>query len=156
MNFSKLIVLALTVALLSGCGPVLNPYKENFKCKTPGEDGKCVDTPTAYKDARFPETKLTEKPETKPCVECDKPTGSSTTGEKPDPGQDILAARYKILSELLKEPKKPLLQPPKILRVLMLPYEGEGKELFMTRYVYVQMENARWVLTDQHEKGLHQ
>jgi len=61
-----------------------------------------------------------------------------------------------VFTELLKEPKKPLLQPLKIFRVLMLPYEGESKELFTTRYVYVQMENARWVLTDQHEKGLHQ
>jgi conjugal transfer pilus assembly protein TraV len=153
MNSSKLAVLALTVALLSGCGPVLNPYKENFKCKTPGEDGKCVDTPTAYKDARYPEDKLAEKANKKPCVDCDKPTGSSNTEEEQDPGEDIHAARYKVLSDLLKEPKKPLLQPPKILRVLMLPYEGESKELFMTRYVYVQVENARWVLTDQHEAG---
>ena len=153
MNSSKLVVLAMTVALLAGCGPVLNPYKENFKCKTPGEDGKCVDTPTAYKDARFPETKLAEKADTKPCVDCDKPTDSSKAGEKPDPGQDIHTTRYKVLSELLKEPRKPLLQPPKILRVLMLPYEGESKELFMTRYVYVQVENAKWVLTDQHETG---
>ena len=153
MNFNKLTVLAMTVALLSGCGPVLNPYKESFKCKTPGEDGKCIDTPAAYKDARYPEIKLAETDDTTPCEDCDKATGTAKDGETPDPDQDIHAARYKVLTELLKEPKKPLLQPPKILRVLMLPYEGESKELFMTRYVYVQVENARWVLTDQHETG---
>ena len=151
MNSSKLFVLTITVALLSGCGPVLNPYRENFKCKTPGEDGKCVDTSTAYKDARYPENTLVKEPDKKPSMDSDKATGYSNSEGKPGSREDINTARYRILSELLKEPKKPLLQPPKILRVLMLPYEGERQELYMSRYVYIQLENARWVLTDQHE-----
>lgn len=151
MNSSRLLVLAMTVALLSGCGPVLNPYQENFKCKTPGEDGKCVDTPTAYKDARFPENALAKESDKKPHLDSDETTVSSNTEGQRESGEDITAARYRVLTGLLKEPKKPLLQPPKILRVLMLPYEGERQELFMSRYVFVQLENARWVLTDQHE-----
>ena len=79
MNFSKLFVLAMTVALLSGCGPVLNPYRENFKCKTPGEDGKCVDTSTAYKDARYPENTLVKEPDKKPSMDSDKATGYSNS-----------------------------------------------------------------------------
>ncbi|MBM9538500.1 TraV family lipoprotein [Desulfobulbus alkaliphilus] len=32
--------------------------------------------------------------------------------------------------------------------ILLLPYTGEGNELFMTRYVFVEIEAAPWVLTD--------
>jgi conjugal transfer pilus assembly protein TraV len=45
-----------------------------------------------------------------------------------------------------------MLQPPKILRVLLLPYKGEDNELFMTRYVYVKIEDSKWILTDLNEK----
>jgi conjugal transfer pilus assembly protein TraV len=36
--------------------------------------------------------------------------------------------------------------------VLLLPYQGEEEELFMTRFVYVKIEDSRWVLTDLTEK----
>ena len=135
-TYSSAVILLL---LFAGCGPVLNPYEEHFKCKTPGDDGKCIDTPTAYMDARYSEG-----------------TGyETTTTETPSlPHQNIHDARYRILTELLEKSEKPLLQPPKILRVLMLPYEGANGELFMTRYVYVQVEDAQWLLTEQREKGV--
>lgn len=116
--------------LLTGCGPVLNPYNEDFKCQAKNDMGECIDTPTAYKKARYPE--ITEE-------------GSSP----PDSTQqEALNNRYRILAGLLKEEKKPLLQPPKILRVLLLPYKGEGEELFMSRYVYLKVEDSKWILTD--------
>ncbi|MHB8810643.1 MAG: TraV family lipoprotein [Desulfobulbaceae bacterium] len=129
--------LLLLVLLLSACAPVkdvINPYNEDFKCRAKDDAGKCIDTPTAYKEARYPEAKEGQ----------------------PEPGdvakQATLDKRYKVLAELLEEPKKPVLQPPKILRVLLLPYQGEQEELFMTRFVYVQIEDSRWVLTDLAEK----
>jgi conjugal transfer pilus assembly protein TraV len=136
----------LSSLLLAGCGQILNPYEEHFKCKAPAEDGKCLDTPSAYLEARYPE--LT--PGTADtCPDCPKgaptPTTTPTTGTPHD-------ARYRLLADLLEEPEKPLLRPPKILRVLMLPYEGEGGELFMTRYIYLQVENGKWLLTEQKEK----
>ena len=45
-----------------------------------------------------------------------------------------------------------MLNPPKILRVLLLPYKGENNELFMTRYVYLEIEPSQWVLTEVSEK----
>ncbi len=57
-----------------------------------------------------------------------------------------------MLAELLQEEKKPLLQPPKILRVLLLPYKGEDEELFMSRYVYLKIEDSKWILTDLTEQ----
>jgi conjugal transfer pilus assembly protein TraV len=129
--------LLLFVLLLSACAPVkdvINPYNEDFKCRAKDDAGKCIDTPTAYREARYPEQKE----------------------GKPDPADEMKQVaqdkRYKILAELLQEPKKPVLQPPKILRVLLLPYQGEEEELFMTRYVYVKIEDSRWVLTDLAEK----
>jgi conjugal transfer pilus assembly protein TraV len=129
--------LLLFVLLLSACAPakdVINPYNEQFKCRATDDAGKCIDTPTAYREARHPEP---------------KEGNSEPVDAMKQQAQD---QRYKILAELLQEPKKPVLQPPKILRVLLLPYQGEEEELFMTRYVYVKIEDSRWVLTDLAEK----
>lgn len=139
-------LLFLSSLLLSGCGPILNPYEEHFKRKAPAEDGKCLDTPSAYLEARYPEP-APGSDET--CPDCIKGAMAPTTLLSTIPAQD---ARYRLLADLLIEPEKPLLRPPKILRVLMLPYEGEGGELFMTRYVYLQVENGKWLLTEQKEK----
>ncbi len=49
--------------LLTGCGPVLNPYNEDFKCRARDDAGECIDTPTAYKKARYPETATEEESE---------------------------------------------------------------------------------------------
>ncbi len=120
--------------LLTGCGPALNPYNENFKCKATNNEGECIDTPTAYKKARYPEVVQDES--------------SSASG----PENEVQDNRYRVLAGLLQEEKKPILQPPKILRVLLLPYKGENEELFMTRYIYVKIENSDWILTDLTEK----
>jgi len=123
--------------LLSACSPMqkaINPYEENFKCRAPEDAGNCVDTPTAYRDARYPrmDDELLE------------PLGSRSRKE-------ALEHRYKTVAGLLREEKKPLLLPPKILRVLLLPYRGQDGELFMSRYVYIKIEDSRWILTDLSE-----
>ena len=54
---------------------------------------------------------------------------------------------YDVLTKLLKDPRTPVIMPPKIVRVLILPYEGNGgKNLYSARYIYVIVEDARWVL----------
>jgi len=124
--------------LLSACAPLqetVNPYNENFKCRARDDAGECIDTPTAYKKARYPEP---------------------VSGEEVEPAtgitREIQDNRYRLVAGLLQEEKKPLLQPPKILRVLLLPYKGEGGELFMSRYVYVKIEDSKWILTDLSEE----
>lgn len=138
MKHCKIIMLvALAVSLLSACGPIqkaINPYNEDFKCKALNDDGECIDTPTAYKKARYPEIVLDE--------------GDPAHGLH----HEVQDHRYRILAELLQEGEKPILQPPKILRVLLLPYKGENEELFMTRYIYVKIEEADWILTDLTER----
>ncbi len=130
---SVLAIFILTV--LTACAPLedaVNPYEENFKCKARDETGKCIDTPSAYKEARYP--KVDSAPEGLPVSYLN------------DNDQ-----RYRMVAGLLDVPKKPILQPPKIMRVLLLPYEGEGEELFMTRYVYLKVEESDWILSDIHE-----
>ena len=124
--------------LLTACGPLqetVNPYNENFKCRARDDAGECIDTPTAYKKARYPEPASGE--------EVEPATGIT---------REIQDNRYRLVAGLLQEEKKPLLQPPKILRVLLLPYKGEGGELFMSRYVYVKIEDSKWILTDLAEE----
>ena len=125
----------LSMLLLAGCGPVLNPYNEDFKCRAKDDAGECIDTTTAYQKARYPKTEAAVTPD------------PAETAQ-----QELQENRYKIVSELLKEESKPLLQPPKILRVLLLPYKGEEEELFMSRYVYLKIEDSQWVLTDLEEQ----
>lgn len=125
----------LILLFLAGCGPVLNPYHEDFKCRARDDAGECIDTPTAYQKARFPEAVP------------DKGAAPAQSAQK-----DLQDNRYKLVAELLQEEPKPLLEPPKILRVLLLPYKGEEEELFMSRYVYLKIEDSQWVLTNLSER----
>ncbi len=134
-QFNRAVFILITV-LLSGCGPLekaVNPYEEEFKCRATDDTGKCIDTPRAYEEARYP--RVTAQPEVDRVIQ----------------QGDEVEKRYQMVAGLLEEPKKPLLQPPKILRVLLLPYKGEGEELFMARYVYLKVKEADWVLSDINE-----
>jgi conjugal transfer pilus assembly protein TraV len=131
-RFKQLLTI-LTLFGLSACAPLenaVNPYEEDFKCRASDETGKCIDTPSAYKEARYPDIETPLQPGI------------------PTPGLSQYDQRYQMVAGLLEEPQRPILQPPKILRVLLLPYEGEGNELFMTRYVYLKVEESDWILTD--------
>ncbi|MBU0965016.1 MAG: TraV family lipoprotein [Proteobacteria bacterium] len=128
-SFNKLArySLCLFPLLLSGCGAALNPYHENFNCQAPDDSGKCVDTPSAYAEAVGINQLVKE--------------GKANTE------RDVDGARLERLAELLEEPQTPMIVPPRILRVLILPYKGDG-DLFMARYAYLQVESAQWLLSD--------
>ncbi len=121
---------------------VVNPYDEQFHCRAKDTEGKCVDTPTAYQDARYPQ----------PAVESTADAEGKTPTLNVPSKAEAKASQYKAIAELLDNPEPPLLNPPKVLRVLILPYKGEKNELFMTRYAYLEIEKAAWVLTDIKEK----
>jgi len=145
-HYKSLLILMSAAVAFSACTPLqdaINPYEENFKCRASDDEGKCIDTPTAYKEARYPD------PEVDMAIDGDPNAQLNGMNIKKLTVQD---QRYKTLTGLLEQPKKPLLQPPKILRVLLLPYNGENEELFMTRYVYVKIEDSKWILTDLAEK----
>ena len=132
----QLLASILILLCVSGCAGVknaVNPYEENFRCKAKDSEGKCLDTPTAYKEARLPDGQLSEA----------TPNTSQIEAQN---------SRYKALTDLLEAPETPVLNPPKILRVLLLPYKGENNELFMTRYAYLEIEPSQWILTEVSEK----
>ncbi len=134
-RFKSLMAILILLVASVACAPLekaVNPYEEDFKCKASDDTGKCIDTPSAYQDARYPNI-------------------TPNNAGIPTPGLNKEDQRYQMVSGLLEEPKKPILQPPKIMRVLLLPYEGEGQELFMTRYVYVKVEESDWILSDINE-----
>ena len=134
---TRILACLIVLALVSGCAGVkdaVNPYEENFRCKAKDSDGKCLDTPTAYREARLPDGQDIEK-------------NSINISQV-----EAQNSRYKALTDLLEAPETPVLYPPKILRVLLLPYKGENNELFMTRYAYLEIEPSQWVLTEVSEK----
>lgn len=125
----------LLLAGFAACAPLeqaVNPYHEDFKCRASDETGACLDTPSAYSHARYGPV----------------PVESAQGGDEGKRHDQ----RYQLIAGLLEEPEKPLLQPPKILRVLLLPYEGQEQELFMTRYVYLKIEDSDWILSEINER----
>ena len=167
MKLHYVILPLLLLVSLSGCGglvgELVNPYEENFKCRTRDDAGKCIDTSSAYQEARFPdvdnagETSCTNvNGDTIPCPPATTAASGIIATKVSKTNINQLTAqnsRYKTLTELMQEPDKPMLEPPKIMRVLMLPYKGENDELFMTRYVYLKLKESGWVLTDISEKA---
>jgi conjugal transfer pilus assembly protein TraV len=124
----RLILLLGLVLLLAGCS-VMNPYEEDFKCPQT-DDGKCVDVETAYYESKgF--------------------IGQTASANSTDYEQ----ALYGRMTDLLQAPSTPVVVPPKVMRVLMLPYEGEDSELYMLRYAYIFVDRPRWVLTDPLKGG---
>lgn len=154
------IILCLGLASCATIKDIVNPYDEDFHCRAKDSEGKCVDTPTAYQDARYPQPIA----EGQPSPDSSKKSnavylfGSAITEDQTAPVplvsvKDVAkASQYKAITDLLENPKAPLLAPPKVLRVLILPYKGEKNELFMTRYAYLEIEKAAWILTDIKEK----
>lgn len=124
--FPHAMVALLIPLTLAGCGAALNPYNENFRCQAPEDSGQCVDTKSAYEEAVG--------------------LGQGAPGKPAKAEGSAEAARLSRLSELLHEPQTPMIAPPRVLRVLILPYKGNG-DLFMARYAYLQVEPANWVIT---------
>ncbi|WP_429885537.1 TraV family lipoprotein [Geoalkalibacter halelectricus] len=129
----------LSFAFLSGCG-WLNPYHEDFDCRARDDLGRCVDSMTAYADALYLEGFDNRAPQSS--------FDPALFGEYVDPsGRNLYQARlYRQYAELLSEPQTPVLAPPKVLRVLILPYQTREGELMMPRYVFVKVDEAQWVL----------
>ncbi|MFQ5598906.1 MAG: TraV family lipoprotein, partial [Nitrospiria bacterium] len=65
------------------------------------------------------------------------------------PEHSYFSALIHKLTGILKEPKIPVIAPAQVLRVLVLPYQGENAELYMPRYIYLIVDEAQWVLANQ-------
>jgi conjugal transfer pilus assembly protein TraV len=133
----------LASVTLCGCSAVLNPYQSSFNCPET-DKGACVSVQQAYGDSLNPLVKPENGAGEGECRECgkDKPGNPGTgNGETQYRG-----ALFRRLSGLLNEPETPLVAPPQVMRVLLLPYRGDGGELFMPRYAYFFLQRPQWIL----------
>lgn len=133
MRFAKVLLILPVFTLLYGCASILNPYESNFACPIV-EEGKCVSIPTAYKES-LADISLEEK---KPKKEQD--------GEFFFIEGAYRDALFTKLTQLLRDPKSPVLAPPKIVRIMILPYQNEdNREFYSARYVYTIVDDPKWL-----------
>ena len=139
----------LTFAVLLGGCSVLNPYRSEFTCPQK-ENGKCVGVDNAYYESL---TKTKDKRENHESVKKDGPVKAPVNGTGQRSELLYQEEVFRKLTGLLKEPVTPLVAPPKVMRVLLLPYKGEGGELFMPRYVYFMADDPRWIMGGYLKEG---
>lgn len=120
--------------IVAGCS-VLNPYRGDFECPQM-EKGKCVAVETAYRESL--ERKRLD------------PAGAQGKGDGASGAEEAWRKEaYAALAGMLQKPKAPLVAPPKVMRVLLLPYRADDGELYMARYAYFIVDEARFVLGER-------
>jgi len=132
------VVVMLVATLVAGCstvGEAINPYSSSFNCKMT-ESGKCITMTGAYKQSLQPKDSKDDR------------KWKEKAGDPDTLQATYQGSLYKKLSGLLEEPETPVIAPPKVMRVLLLPYKGTDKELFMYRYAYFVVDDYSWVLGD--------
>lgn len=145
----KLVLYLLTFAVLLGGCSVLNPYKSEFTCPQK-ENGKCVGVDSAYYESLTKTKDKIENPESLKKDNSDK-AKTKVGGQK---SENLYQEEvFRKLAGLLREPVTPLVAPPRVMRVLLLPYKGEGGELFMPRYVYFMADDPRWIMGGYLKEG---
>jgi len=164
----KKYLIIMTTLLVCGCGAALNPYKDDFSC--PAQDkGKCIRVEGAYRESlhRKNDGALSEKENRKACEKCREEAKRNNVSEtaycsacyahqsgnpenKPvanQPSETLYQeAVNKKLAAMIKGPNTPLIAPPQVMRILILPYKGEMNELYMMRYVYLLINDPKWVV----------
>ncbi len=145
---------AFFALLVATCGcSMLNPYDSEFPCKG-GYPGKC----TSVREAHLESLAGTDGGnKQKPCSDgnCQSDTSSDELLRNNDAKASegaYKASLYRRLDGLLQEPKMPVVAPPKVMRILMLPYKGQDGEFYMMRYLYFFVDEPRWVLGDSIEE----
>ncbi len=134
----RIVNLALVLALTTGCASVFNPYEGDFTCpKLP--NGKCSTVTQAHDASKAGAIKTSA---------AGAPARQKESQQAVTPEIAYKDAMYKRLADLIKEPVAPVIAPPKVARVLLLSYTGDRNELFMPRYVYVTVDDPRWVFGD--------
>lgn len=164
----KKCLIIMTTLLICGCGAALNPYKDDFSC--PSQDkGKCIRVEGAYKESLQKKSGniLNDKENKMACEKCREEAKKNNVSEaaycsscyapqagKPEnryfgnqPSETVYQnAVNKKLAAMLERSDTPLVAPPQVMRILILPYKGDMNELYMTRYVYLLVDDPKWVM----------
>ena len=167
-------IAALSLAL---CSCATTPYRSKFQC--PGTyPGQCESIQTAYQDSvhRF-DPRLFDKNWVKRQRQWEKKNAGlirarkkagikvETVDEKlrklkstaPDTaGYEYRKKLFAELKELLSEPEKPVIVPPKVVRVLVLSTlakDNGTKKIFVSpHYIYFMLDEPHWLLHKVPEK----
>jgi conjugal transfer pilus assembly protein TraV len=129
---SFILVCSASIAGCTSIGEALNPYKSNFECPIT-DKGKCISVAKAYNDSLEEQT-----------TGSNIKTGSTISGQAGE--TTYQNSVYKTLAAMLSEPVTPVVAPPKIMRVLLLPYTSTDNNLFMLRYAYFFADKPKWVI----------
>lgn len=141
-----LIVLPFVLLALSGCS-VFSPYNSEFQCTSP-DKGKCVSVQQAYeeslkkgpsvKDKKFHDVVDSSVNEEK---------GKDQRNKKFSAEESYKESLQREMARLIDKPVTPVVIPPKVMRILVLPYPDKSL-LYMPRYIYIMTDKPRWVLGD--------
>ncbi len=140
-------------ALAAGCSTV-GIYDSEFSCPA-SYNGRCVSLPEAHRLANQGQDNAQSDPSViKAKKDEDGEDGEATPLKIVAPnGTEVAQSKYKEslykrLDSLVREPKAPIVAPAQVMRVLLLPYKGEGNELYMLRHVYFFVDDPKWVVSD--------
>lgn len=128
------LILLLLPLVFSGCASWINPYASDFNCPKTA-NGKCTSVPDAYSES------LKNDPQTK------KAKGDQAAGSK-NAFSVYEEELFKKMTAMIKEPATPLVNPPIVLRGLVLYYPGDERELYSHRYVFFFADDPHFVLGD--------
>jgi conjugal transfer pilus assembly protein TraV len=144
----RISLLMAVTSLFAGCS-VFGIYDSEFACPNT-YNGRCISLDGAHTLSK--EGK--DGPQYDPDVKKKKKSSDDETEAVRQPNAEESAqsqykeSLYKRLDSLVKEPRTPVVAPPQVMRVMLLPYKGDGNELYMLRHVYFFVDEPRWVLGD--------
>ena len=138
-NSSIIVMICAVILSFTGCASVFNPYQDEYQCPDTYK-GKCVSMKTAYNES-IEGVKYDNKGGKKnPLIK--------SKDRDPNSAQDEYQKRlFKKLSDIIEEPKVPVVIPPKVLRVLILSYTNSDNDMFGHRYVYILAQEPKWVFS---------
>ena len=156
INTRKAIIFVVSLVFsLPGCA-VINPYESDFSCPETFH-GKCISVQGAYDESLSGKDDSYESAIDN-CIggKCPERAESTRQTLRTDSVEDrnynaYRSALYSRYDQLLREPQTPVVVPPKVMRILMLPYKGQDGEFFMYRYAYFFTEEPKWILGDSVE-----
>lgn len=152
------IQLIVMTVCLAGCS-IVNPYSNDFSCPDTFH-GRCISVTGAYnQDLKGKPGEVASREEINTCIggECQDGDGKSADAKTAKlPVAEIAAMEsnysrykdslYRRLDHLLREPQTPVVAPPKVLRILFLPYRGQDGEFVMTHHVFFFADDPKWIL----------
>jgi len=130
---------------LTSCSSLMNPYSSSFSCPNYYK-GKCVSLTEAYEESiHNTDGKPASQKQTTAQKQM-KDLAINTYSKKQTSALNLYQKdMLRKMRKLIQEPKTPIVMPPRVMRVLILPYVNSQNELEMGRYVYFFVGKPKWI-----------